>query len=81
MTKLTKFALDRLENIVGKHFLLFPQCLQKVILYRAMKLGICCKGLTLYNAIPCFNNPEEEALPRWLSGERVGLVAVSSILG
>ena len=42
-----KFALGRVENIVGKgenaayqHFLLFPQCFQKLSLSGSLKVGI-----------------------------------------
>ena len=42
-----KFALERVENIVGKgenagnqHFLLFPQCFQKASIEGPLKVGI-----------------------------------------
>ena len=42
-----KFALNRTENIVGKgenagyqHFLLFPQCFQKLSFQEVLKVGI-----------------------------------------
>ena len=42
-----KFALGRVENIVGKgenagyqHFLLFPQCFQKASSFGSLKVGI-----------------------------------------
>ena len=52
VTKELKFVLGRVENIVGKgenagyqHFLLFPQCFQKlsilVFLYRVIKSRDC----------------------------------------
>ena len=47
-----KFALGRVENIVGKgenavyqHFLLFPQCFQKASSLRSIKSGLCGKEL------------------------------------
>ena len=48
LLKMTKFVLDRVENIVGKrentgyqqHFLLFPQCFQKPSLSRFLKVVI-----------------------------------------
>ena len=40
MVEMTEFVIDRVENIVGKgenaddqHFLLFPHCFPKAILY------------------------------------------------
>ena len=50
---MTKFILDWVENIVGKgentgyqHFLLFPQCFQKLLLSRLLKSWLCGKELT-----------------------------------
>ena len=47
VTQNLKFALGRVENIVGKgenagyqHFLLFPQCFQKATFSRSLKVGI-----------------------------------------
>ena len=47
VTQKLKFALGRVENIVGKeenagyqHFLLFPQCFQKATLSGTFKVGI-----------------------------------------
>ena len=47
VTEKLKFVLRRVENIVGKgenagyqHFLLFPQCFQKVSLSGPFKVGI-----------------------------------------
>ena len=47
VTKELKFVLGREENIVGKgesagnqHFLLFPQCFQKVSFTEVLKVGI-----------------------------------------
>ena len=41
------FVLGRVENMVGKgenagyqHFLLFPQCFQKLSFWRSLKVGI-----------------------------------------
>ena len=48
-----EIALGRVENIVGKrenagyqHFLLFPQCFQKVFLSGSFKIGLCGKKLS-----------------------------------
>ena len=52
-----KFILDKVEDIVEKgenavyqHFLLFPQCFQRVLYFSQgrLKLGVCGKGLTHY---------------------------------
>ena len=52
-----KFILDKVEDIVEKgenavdqHFLLFPQCFQRVLYLSQgrLKLGVCGKGLTHY---------------------------------
>ena len=47
VTQNLKFVLEREENIVGKgenagyqHFLLFPQCFQKVSILGSLKVGI-----------------------------------------
>ena len=47
LTLKLKFALKRIENIVGKgentgyqHFLLFPQCFQKASVTGSLKVGI-----------------------------------------
>ena len=47
LTQKFKFALGRVENIVGKaenagyqHFLLFPQCFQKLSFPQVLKVGI-----------------------------------------
>ena len=47
MTKIVKFLLERVENIVGKgenagdqHFPLFPQCFQNTSFSRSVKFGI-----------------------------------------
>ena len=47
LNKISKLALGRVENIVGKgenagnqHFLLFQQCFQKASLLRMFKVGI-----------------------------------------
>ena len=48
LTEKLKFMLERVENIVGKgenagyqHFLLFPQCFQKLIFSRGVKNRDC----------------------------------------
>ena len=47
LTQKLKFMLGRVENIVGngenagyRHFLLFPQCFQKLTLFRGVKCEI-----------------------------------------
>ena len=57
VTQKLKFALGRVENIVGKgenacyqHLLLFPQCFQKLSFSGSLKSGLCGKGL---KAFPC----------------------------
>ena len=47
VAKIIQFIFDRVENIVGKgenagdqHFLLFPQCFQKVALQWKLKAGL-----------------------------------------
>ena len=47
LTQILKFELGRVENIVGKgqnagyqHFLLFPQCFQKLFFPEVLKVGI-----------------------------------------
>ena len=47
LTKELKFVLGRVENIVEKgenvgyqHFLLFPQCFQKLFILEVLKVGI-----------------------------------------
>ena len=44
VTEKLKFTLGRTENIVGKgeyqHFLLFPQCFQKLSFPELLKVGI-----------------------------------------
>ena len=47
MNQKLEFAVGRVENIVGKgenagyqHFLLFPQCFQKVSFFGSLKVGI-----------------------------------------
>ena len=49
-----KFEMGRVKNIVGKvensgfqHFLLFPQCLQRVSFSRALEVGLCGKGKSI----------------------------------
>ena len=49
-----KFVVRTVENFVGKgenadyqHFLLFPQCFQKVSLSGSLKSGLCGKGLNI----------------------------------
>ena len=51
-----KFALDKIENIVGKeenagyqHFLLFPQCIQKALSSGSLKVGILWWGVNSWN--------------------------------
>ena len=46
------FGIGRVENIVGKgqnagyhHFLLFPQCFQRLLSHGHSKLRLCGKGL------------------------------------
>ena len=48
VAKMAKFVCDRAENIVGKgedagyhHFLLFPQCFQKMSFCRVVKMRDC----------------------------------------
>ena len=48
VTEKSKFVLGRIENIVGKgenagyqHFLLFPQCFQKVSCFKVVKSRDC----------------------------------------
>ena len=47
LTQISKFELGRVENIVGKgenagyqHFLLSPQCFQKLFFPEVLKVGI-----------------------------------------
>ena len=47
LIQMAKFVLHKTENIVGKeenagyqHFLLFPQCFQKALSSRSLKVGI-----------------------------------------
>ena len=52
-----------LKNIVGngenagyQHFLLFSQCFKSYLFQGSYKLELCGKLLTLYHAIPSFND-------------------------
>ena len=54
MSQKLKFALGRLENIMGKeenagyqHFLLFPQCFQRASYSRLLNSGLCDKGFKM----------------------------------
>ena len=62
-----KVVFYRIENIVGKeenggyqHFLLFPQCFQRLFPPVRQKSSLYGKGLTLYHTIPTFNDPDKE---------------------
>ena len=57
VTKMPIFLFDRVENFVGRgenagnhHFLLFPQCFQKVYFQGRLKSGLSGKELTGYQA-------------------------------
>ena len=57
------FLFDRAENILGKgenasyqHFLLFPECFQKLSSLGSLKVGIV---LTLYHALQTSNTPQK----------------------
>ena len=54
VTQRLKFVFGRIENMVGKgenagyqHFLLFPQCFQKLSFQRCLKPGLCGNGFRL----------------------------------
>ena len=70
VTQILKFALGRVENIVGigenagyQHFLLFSQCFQRTSCIRSLKVRLCGKELiqlVLYHTIPNFNDRKKE---------------------
>ena len=52
---MTKFVLEKIENIVGKeenvgyqHFLLFPQCLTKALSSGTIKVGVVWERVNCY---------------------------------
>ena len=67
--KKLKFVMTGVENILWKgenvgdqHFVLSHNVFPKTSNLWLLKSGLCGEELILYQTIPCFNEPEEEAI-------------------